>query len=82
MPPYGSGLRNGFAYTSHLPAYFQVNAARRTASTPLFGGTKAPFPVINLFDRPYQLRDGTGIGVGAPQYTQRRNYYLALSQRF
>ncbi|KAF7961487.1 hypothetical protein AWV80_32865 [Cupriavidus sp. UYMU48A] len=66
-----------------MSAYFQVNAgAAHSFDLPLIGGTKAPFPVINLFDRPYQLRDGTGIGVAAPQYAQRRNYYLALSQPF
>ncbi len=29
---------------------------------------KARLDVVNLFDKVYELRDGSGIGVGAPQY--------------
>ena len=36
----------------------------------------------NLFDHAYLLRDGSGIGVGAPQYGLRRTVYLALSKPF
>jgi hypothetical protein len=28
--------------------------------------------VVNLFDKVYDLRDGSGIGVGAPQFGARR----------
>jgi outer membrane receptor protein involved in Fe transport len=38
--------------------------------------------VINLLDRVYELRDGTGVGVGAPQWGQRRGVYLGLSRAF
>ncbi len=45
------------------------------------GGTwTLRFDVINLFDRGYQLRDGTGIGVGAPQYGMRRGFFAGLSR--
>lgn len=80
---YGSGLRNGFANTSHLPAYFQVNVGvAHTFDLPTIGRLKTRFTVVNLFDRSYQLRDGTGIGVGAPQYAARRSFYLAVSKPF
>ncbi len=80
---FGSGLRNGFANTQHLPAYFQVNVGvGRTFDTPVIGKFKVRLTVINLFDRNYQLRDGTGIGVGAPQYAPRRSFYVALSKPF
>jgi outer membrane receptor protein involved in Fe transport len=80
---FGSGLRNGFANTSHLPAYFQVNTGvAHTFDAPIIGKFKVRFTVINLFDRSYQLRDGTGIGVGAPQYAPRRSYYVALTKPF
>ena len=36
---------------------------------------KARFDVVNLFDQVYQLRDGSGIGVGAAQYGPRRGYF-------
>ena len=32
------------------------------------------------FDRVYELRDGTGIGVGAPQFGARRGVFLALTK--
>ena len=38
--------------------------------------------VLNVFDRTYQLRDGSGIGVGAPQYGPRRTYVAGLSKTF
>ena len=43
---------------------------------------KLRFDVINLFDEVYQIRSGTGIGVGAPQYGQRRTFYMGLAYQF
>ena len=80
---YGSGLRRGFANSQHLPGYAQTNASV-TQSFNLAGLGKFDLRVaaINLFDRSYQLRDGTGIGVGAPQFAARRTFYVALSKPF
>jgi outer membrane receptor protein involved in Fe transport len=47
-----------------------------------FGKLDARIAVVNLFDRVYQLRDGSGIGVGAPQFGMRRALYLALNKPF
>jgi hypothetical protein len=33
-----------------------------------------------VLDSVYVIRDGTGIGVFAPQYGPRRGFYLSLSQ--
>jgi outer membrane receptor for ferrienterochelin and colicins len=30
----------------------------------------------------YEIRDGTGIGVGAPQYGPRRGLFLGVTQSF
>jgi outer membrane receptor protein involved in Fe transport len=80
---YGSGLRRGFANTEHLPGYTQVNvSAMHSFSFGSLGQLDARLSVINLFDRSYQLRDGSGIGVGAPQYAPRRSVYVALSKPF
>jgi outer membrane receptor protein involved in Fe transport len=38
--------------------------------------------VINLFDEKYVIRDGTGIGVGAPQYGQRLGFFTGLTYEF
>jgi outer membrane receptor protein involved in Fe transport len=39
------------------------------------------FDITNLFDQVYELRDGSGIGVFAPQFGARRGYYAGLSQK-
>jgi hypothetical protein len=80
---YGNGLRQGFANTQKLSPYetFNVNLSRRiqiTAKTAI----KIRFDVVNLFDKIYQLRSGSGIGVGAPQYGQRRGFYGTVAYEF
>jgi outer membrane receptor protein involved in Fe transport len=81
---FGSGLRRGFANSEHLPSYTQVNVA--AAQTFDLGGglgaLEARLSVLNLFDRVYALRDGSGIGVGAPQYGTRRAVYVSASKSF
>jgi outer membrane receptor protein involved in Fe transport len=80
---WGSGLRNGFANTDHLSAYAQVNlAVSQKLDAGSWGSVNARLSLINAFDRVYELRDGTGIGVGAPQFGQRRTIYLSLSRPF
>ena len=80
---YGSGLRRGFANTEHLPSFVQLNASvARTFKLDGLGKFDVRLSALNLFDRSYQLRDGSGIGVGAPQYAPRRTIYVALSKPF
>ena len=80
---YGSGLRRGFANTEHLPGYVQLNASvARRFNAAAFGKFDLRLSAINLFDRSYELRDGSGIGVGAPQFAPRRTLYVALSKPF
>jgi len=66
---FGSGLRQGFANTGHLPWYTQINIGV-TQDLDLFpkDKTQLRISVINVADTSYQLRDGSGIGVGAPQW--------------
>jgi hypothetical protein len=40
------------------------------------------FDAINLFDNSYQIRNGSGVGVGAPQFGQRQTFLLSLTQKF
>ncbi len=80
---YGSGLRDGFANTGKLPAYYTFNIGlEKGFNIPHFGQAKARFDIVNLLDRVYELRDGSGIGVGAPQFGQRRGIYGGLSIDF
>ena len=80
---YGSGLRSGFANTDHLPAYTQVNLG--ISHEYLVPGWTKPttlrFDVVNLFDSIYEIRDGSGIGVFAPQYGPRRGFFVGISQK-
>lgn len=84
---YGSGLRNtpvgGAPNSGALPHYTTVNAAL-TRSWKIASGNKVEgrLSLINLFDKSYLLRDGSGIGVGAPQYGARRTLYAGLSTSF
>lgn len=77
---YGSGLRAGFANTGVLPAYWQFDAGLSHEFK--FGNQKitARLDVINLFDNAYELRDGSGVGVGAPQWGPRRTIMVGLSR--
>ena len=80
---FGSGLRDGFANTSHLPAYatFDASVEQKLDLIP-HNETAIRFSVTNLLDSSYELRDGTGIGVGAPQWGARRGVFVALEQKF
>jgi outer membrane receptor protein involved in Fe transport len=79
----GSGLRAGALNADHLPGYVVCNlAARRTFVSAVFGELEWSLSVVNVFDRAYELRDGTGVGVGAPQWGQRRGAYLSVSRAF
>ena len=80
---YGSGLRAGDANTSTVPAYTQVNVGIKREF--LLPNDPKPmtirFDVVNLFDSIYEIRDGSGIGVFAPQFGPRRGFFLGLSKK-
>jgi outer membrane receptor protein involved in Fe transport len=80
---YGSGLRSGFANTGSLPSYTQVNVGlSREFLAPGFAKpTTVRFDIVNLFDSIYEIRDGSGIGVFAPQFGPRRGFYVGISQK-
>jgi outer membrane receptor protein involved in Fe transport len=80
---YGSGLRSGFANTDHLPSYTQVNMGVSHDFYLLAPNkpTTLRFDVVNVFDKIYEIRDGSGIGVFAPQFGPRRAFYVGLSQK-
>jgi outer membrane receptor protein involved in Fe transport len=78
---YGSGLRNGFANTTHLPAYTTINlSGDEHFNTSAIGKFDIRLALVNLLDRVYELRDGTGVGVGAPQFGARRGIFLGFTK--
>jgi outer membrane receptor protein involved in Fe transport len=45
-------------------------------------GTELRLDLLNVTDAKYEIRDGTGVGVGAPQYGLRRAVLAGLAQKF
>jgi outer membrane receptor protein involved in Fe transport len=79
---YGSGLRAGFANTGTVPQYATANLGiSREIATPYGKPLTIRFDVVNLFDKVYEIRDGSGIGVFAPQFGMRRGFFAGLSQK-
>ncbi|GBQ48109.1 TonB-dependent outer membrane receptor [Komagataeibacter sucrofermentans DSM 15973] len=87
---YGSGLRQDTDTVPNggvIPQYATFNLALVQSFRDLFHSrflrtTQLRLDVTNLFDHPYMLRSGTGIGVGAPQYGLRRTILTGISQNF
>jgi outer membrane receptor protein involved in Fe transport len=88
---YGSGLRADQVLPSgdvipngdHVAPYAQVNAGI-SHEFKMQGDEKpwtARFDMVNLFDTVYQIRNGSGVGVFAPQYGPRRGFFVGLSKK-
>ena len=82
---YGSGLRTDGAVPNGnaLADYIQVNLAlSQKLNLPVAGKMEARLDVINLFDKVYEIRDGSGVGVGAPEYGPRRGVFVGVTKNF
>ncbi len=83
---FGSGLRSDTESVPNggeLPSYLQVNLSAGHDFNPDSGHPlHAQLALVNALDRSYQLRDGGGVGVFAPQWGPRRGAYLSLQQDF
>jgi outer membrane receptor protein involved in Fe transport len=79
---YGSGLRSGFANTDHVAPYATANfGISHEIQQPDGKPVTVRFDVINVFDTIYELRDGSGIGVFAPQFGMRRGFFAGISKK-
>jgi outer membrane receptor for ferrienterochelin and colicins len=85
----GSGLRadevladgNSIPNGAHLPYYTQINlGVSHEFHLDNAGTLTARFDVINALDKIYEIRNGTGVGVGAPQFGPRRGLFVGLSK--
>ena len=75
----GSTIPNGRA----VPDYVQFNASiAHHFVLPYTGALDVRFDIINLFDEDYEIRDGTGVGVGAPQFGPRRGFFGGVTKTF
>jgi outer membrane receptor protein involved in Fe transport len=80
---FGNGLRRGFANTEKQDPYVTFNLGlAQDFRLPDGGLWTARVDVLNLTDQRVQLRDGSGIGVGAPQFVARRGVFAGLSRAF
>ncbi|GAA0294293.1 hypothetical protein GCM10009087_00090 [Sphingomonas oligophenolica] len=79
---YGSGLRRDGAVPNggKLPPYavFNLTASHKFERA----GIEIRADINNVLDHVYEIRDGSGVGVGAPQYGQRRGYFFGISKDF
>ncbi|MGH9810030.1 MAG: TonB-dependent receptor domain-containing protein, partial [Terriglobia bacterium] len=76
--PAGSTIPNG----AHVPPHAVVNAGiSHEFAIPGEKPVTVRFDVVNVFDKIYEIRDGTGVGVFAPQYGERRGFFVGLSKR-
>jgi outer membrane receptor protein involved in Fe transport len=81
-----SGLRASTATIPNgtaLPTYGVVNLSIvQKLDVGVGRGTLVRLDVLNAGDAVYQIRNGTGVGVGAPQFGLRRTILAGLTQRF
>ncbi|TMJ57216.1 MAG: TonB-dependent receptor [Alphaproteobacteria bacterium] len=80
----GSGVANGAIPNGNsLPSYQQLNLSIvQPIPTGFLKGTELRFDILNLLDQVYQIRNGSGVGVGNPQFGPRRTFLAGLTQRF
>jgi outer membrane receptor for ferrienterochelin and colicins len=88
---YGSGLRADLMLPSGevipngqvLPSYVQVNltASHRFENVP-GGALTVRLDVTNVADKLIEIRDGSGVGVFAPQYGPRRGIFAGVTKEF
>ncbi len=88
---YGSGLRTDATDSlgeiipngGHVPGYYTINLGMeqdyRLKARRLL---KIRLDVINLLDKSYELRDGSGVGVNAAQFGMRRGLFGSVGLTF
>jgi len=84
---YGSGLRKGATAAdgsnipngATVPSYYTINlGASKSFKLSQNRVWSVRLDVVNLADKSYELRDGSGVGVGAAQYGMRRGVFGSI----
>jgi outer membrane receptor protein involved in Fe transport len=88
---YGTGLRTDATDSSGnvipnggtVPSYYTLNmGAEQAFKLSQKQALKARFDVVNVTDNAYELRNGSGLGVGAPQWGARLGFFGSISYVF
>ncbi len=88
---YGSGLRRDQTAADgtdipngdHVASYLTANlTASHHFDLPLTGVVDVRVDVVNVGDKLYEIRNGTGVGVGAPQFGARRGVFGGITKSF
>jgi len=75
--PDGTSIPNG----DHLPYYTQINLGVNHIFHFTDSSTMTVrVDLINALDKVYEIRNGTGVGVGAPQFGPRRGLFFGISK--
>ena len=79
----GNQLLTAIPNGEELPSYIQVNlsVSHKFKNAP-GGPIELRLDVINAFDEDYQIRNGSGVGVFAPQYGPRRGFFGGITKEF
>ena len=80
-----SGLRKTVVHpndTTVRPYQYANVGVSRKFDWPAFGPLEARLDVLNLWDERYQIRDGSGLGVFAPQWGVRRGVFAGIRKEF
>jgi outer membrane receptor protein involved in Fe transport len=83
---YGTGLREDAGDVPNggsVSPYLQLNLGASHHFADVFGAPlEVNAAIINVTDRIYEIRSGTGVGVFAPQYGPRRAFYAGIRKFF
>jgi len=88
---YGSGLRTDATASNganipnggSVPAHATLNwGVEQTFKIDRHHSWSARFDIVNVTDKSYELRNGTGVGVNAAQFGMRRGFFGSLGYKF
>jgi outer membrane receptor protein involved in Fe transport len=83
---YGTGLREDEGDIPNgavVAPYLQVNLGVTHRFEKVFGAPlEVNAQILNVGDRVYEIRSGSGVGVFAPQYGPRRTFYAGIRKYF
>jgi len=79
----GGAVLTAIPNGQELPSYIQVNlSVSHKFKTAPGGPIELRLDLINAFDELYQIRNGSGVGVFAPQYGPRRGVFGGITKEF